>query len=122
MSPNETSNGAGSAIHKDYAKSWSPNNTESNIPRWQFGDKYTVFSSSSRFLTNASYLNFQSFTVGYTFPKSGLNLFPNFASMQPVRIFASGLPAKDSIHVILMTETLLFPRILLQEIFRVAFN
>ena len=84
MSPNETSNGAGSAIHKDYAKSWSPNNTESNIPRWQFGDKYTVFSSSSRFLTNASYLNFQSFTVGYTFSKK----WTKFVSK--LRVYAAG--------------------------------
>ena len=111
MSPNETSNGAGSAIHKDYAKSWSPNNTESNIPRWQFGDKYTVFSSSSRFLTNASYLNFQSFTVGYTFSKK----WTKFVSK--LRVYAAG-------------ENLCFwsarkgfdPRYLLQEIFRVAFN
>lgn len=70
MTPNETANGAGSAIHKDYIKSWSPNNTESDIPRWQYGDKYTSFSKSDRFLTNASYLNFQSFTIGYTFPKN----------------------------------------------------
>ncbi|MCS3057421.1 hypothetical protein NXV78_25780 [Bacteroides cellulosilyticus] len=56
-------------FHKDYLKAWSPNNTSSDIPRWQYGDKYTVFSNSDRFLTNASYLNFQSFTVGYTLPK-----------------------------------------------------
>lgn len=35
------------------------------MPRWQYGDAYGG-ASSDRFLTNASYLNFQSFTVGYT--------------------------------------------------------
>ena len=84
MTPNETSNGAGSAIHKDYINSWSPNNTESNIPRWQFGDKYTAFSKSDRFLTNASYLNFQSFTIGYTFPKKWMK------HISKLRIYAAG--------------------------------
>lgn len=39
---------------------------------------------SDRFLTNASYLNFQSFTVGYTLPK---NLLRNIAK---IRIYAAG--------------------------------
>ena len=84
MTPLETGNGAGSAIHKDYIKSWSPNNTSSEIPRWQYGDKYSVNGSSDRFLTNASYLNFQSFTVGYTIPKKFLK---NFST---IRIYAAG--------------------------------
>ena len=84
MTPNETSKGAGSAIHKDYINSWSPNNTESNIPRWQFVDKYTAFSKSDRFLTNASYLNFQSFTIGYTFPKKWMK------HISKLRIYAAG--------------------------------
>lgn len=84
MSPTETSASAGSNFHKDYIKSWSPNNTSSDIPRWQYGDKYTVFGNSDRFLTNASYLNFQSFTVGYTLPK---NLFKNIAK---IRLYAAG--------------------------------
>ena len=66
MGPNESGASAGSNIHKDYLKAWSPNNTSSDIPRWQYGDRYSVFGNSDRFLTNASYLNFQSFTVGYT--------------------------------------------------------
>ena len=84
MSPTESKAGAGSAIHKDYIKSWSPNNTSSDIPRWQYGDRYTVFSSSDRFLTNASYLNFQSFTVGYTLPKKLLK------DISTIRIYVAG--------------------------------
>ena len=84
MRPQETSNGAGGAIHKDYIKSWSPNNTRSDIPRWQYGDQFTVFAASDRFLTDASYLNFQSFTVGYTLPKKWTKYFSK------LRIYVAG--------------------------------
>ena len=85
MSPTESAAGAGSAIHKDYIKAWSPNNTSSDIPRWQYGQNagYATF-RSTRFLTNASYFNFQSFTVGYTLPK---NLIP---SVSKIRIYCAG--------------------------------
>ena len=82
MNPLTANSTGGVAIHKDYIKSWSPNNTSSNIPRWQYGDDNSQ--SSDRFLTNASYFNFQSFTVGYTFPK---NLIPYFSK---IRIYCSG--------------------------------
>lgn len=68
MSPLQNTQGAGATFHKDWVKSWSPTNKDSNLPRWKFGDKFSA-SGSDRFLTNASYLNFQSFTVGYTLPK-----------------------------------------------------
>ena len=45
------------------------NNTSSDIPRFQYNDQYTN-SQSDRWLTDASYLAFQSFTVGYTVPRS----------------------------------------------------
>ena len=78
MTPWKTSSSAGGAIHKDYIKSWSPNNTSSNLPRWQYGDR-DGGDLSDRFLTNAGYFNFQSFTVGYTFPK---NLIPYFSKIK----------------------------------------
>ena len=59
----------GGNFHVDVFNSWTPNNTETNIPRFQYTDQYTA-SSSDRWLTNAGYLNFQSFTVGYTVPKN----------------------------------------------------
>jgi TonB-linked SusC/RagA family outer membrane protein len=83
IGPNETAGGAGSTFHKDYIKSWSPTNTSSNIPRWQYGDQYSV-ATSDRFLTNAGYLNFQSFNVGYTLPK---NLIKDVSK---IRIYAAG--------------------------------
>jgi TonB-linked SusC/RagA family outer membrane protein len=76
---------AGSTFHKDYVKAWSPNNTSSNMPRWQYGDQYGS-GTSDRFQTTASYLNFQSFTVGYSLPK---RLLRNF-SIAKIRVYAAG--------------------------------
>ena len=59
---------AATAIHKDWVKEWSPYNTSSDLPRWQIGDQMG-YVASDRFLTNASYLNFASFVVGFTVPK-----------------------------------------------------
>ena len=76
---------AGSAFHVDLLNSWTPSNTASDIPRFQFGDNYTV-ATCDRFLTSASYLNFQSFSVGYTLPKkivSQLNL-------DKIRVYVTG--------------------------------
>jgi TonB-linked SusC/RagA family outer membrane protein len=83
MAPSQDANDAGSTFHVDYAKAWSPNNTSSNIPRWQYGDSYSA-ASSDRFLVNAGYLNFQSFSVGYTFPKKFIN------NVSKIRIYAAG--------------------------------
>ena len=69
-------------FHKDYAKAWSPNNPNSNIPRWQAGDSYAAY-TSDRFLTNAGYLNFQSFTVGFTLPKL-------FKEIEKIRVYCAG--------------------------------
>lgn len=65
-SPNTT---VGYNYHKDLLKAWTPENPDSDIPRLQYGDQYTG-SLSSRFLTDASYLNISSITVGYTLPRS----------------------------------------------------
>ncbi len=69
MSPNsDLATSKGQTYHKDWIKSWSPNNTQSNLPRWQIGDENGSM-ASDRFLVNAGYLNFQSFVVGFTVPK-----------------------------------------------------
>ncbi|MBQ8046921.1 MAG: TonB-dependent receptor [Prevotella sp.] len=84
MTPAEDASNAGQTYHKDWAKSWSPNNTDSNIPRWQYGD--TNIPSSDRWLTKASYLNFQSFNVGYSVPKSLISK----VQISNLRIYAAG--------------------------------
>ena len=48
-------------------------------------DQYTA-ARSNRFLTSAAYLNFQSFTVGYTLPKSWMTNL----GIDKLRIYASG--------------------------------
>ena len=77
-----TSPQAGSNYHKDWIKSWTPENPSTSIPRWQYGDLYTA-AGSDRFLTSASYLNFQSFTIGYTLPKITKEI-------SKIRIYAAG--------------------------------
>ena len=58
----------GGAIHADWLDAWTPENPHSNVPRWQYGDDFSV--SSNRFLTDASYLNFQNLRVAYTLPSA----------------------------------------------------
>ena len=60
--------GLGRNFHKDVFKAWSKDNQTSDIPRFQYGDNYTA-AASDRFLTNASYLNFQNAQFGYTLPR-----------------------------------------------------
>lgn len=76
---------AGSAFHVDLLKSWTSNNTSSNIPRFQYGDDYTV-ATCDRFLASAAYLNFQSFSVGYTLPKN----LTRKISLEKVRVYMTG--------------------------------
>lgn len=81
----ETATNAGGAIHKDILKSWTVNNNESSIPRSFYGDQYTA-ARSDRWLTNASYLNFQSFTIGYSFPKMLIKKI----KMSNLRVYVAG--------------------------------
>lgn len=67
---NPTSNGGkGSNIHADILNAWTPSNTNTNIPRYQYGDIYTS-SSSDRWLTSASYLSLQNINFGITLPEN----------------------------------------------------
>ncbi len=83
--PGTSASDAGSTFHKDVLNAYSPTNTGSDFPRWQYGDNYAAY-GSDRFLTSASYLNFQSFTVGYTLPKSLISKI----GMQSIRVYCSG--------------------------------
>ena len=58
----------GTNFHKDVLKAWTPENPDSDIPRFQFNDQY-VARTSDRFLVNASYLNLQNAQIGYTLPE-----------------------------------------------------
>lgn len=65
---NPPTGGVGYAIHKDILNAWTADNTDSNIPRWQFGDTYSA-GTSDRFLTDSSYLTLQNINLGYNLPK-----------------------------------------------------
>ena len=76
---------AGSTIHVDAQKAWTPTNTQTDVPRMQYADAYTNY-SSDRWLTSAKYLNFQSFSVGYTLPKELVSKL----SLDKVRVYCTG--------------------------------
>lgn len=60
---------AGTNWHKDIFRRWTPQNTDTDVPRVQ--NRYQEASqTSTRFLTKASYISLKNVTVGYTFPKS----------------------------------------------------
>ena len=61
----------GSNFHKDVLKAWSPENKNSDIPRFVYNDQ-NINASSDRFLVPASYLNFQNAQIGYTLPSNVL--------------------------------------------------
>ena len=55
--------------HKDILNAWSPENSNSNIPRLQYEDQ-DQNGQSDRFLLDASYLNLQNINFGYTLPSN----------------------------------------------------
>ena len=57
----------GSNFHEDVFKAWTPENKDSDIPRFVYNDQ-NINGSSDRFLVPASYLNFQNAQIGYSFP------------------------------------------------------
>ncbi len=75
----------GHSFHKDLLNAWSPTNTESNIPRLQYGDSNSA-ASSDRFLTSASYLTLQNVNFGYTLPAKWVRS----VGLSNVRIYAAG--------------------------------
>jgi hypothetical protein len=68
MGPESGNSVSARTFHKDILNAYSATNKNSDIPRFQYNDNYTTL-ASDRFLTSARYLNFQSFSVGYTLPK-----------------------------------------------------
>ena len=79
-----TSSSTGTNYHADILKSWSATNQGSDIPRFQYEDRYTA-GTSDRFLTKASYLNIENINFGYTLPASVLTKL----HIQGLRIYAA---------------------------------
>ncbi len=75
---------AGHAWHKDILKAWTPENTNTDVPRIATGDLYTN-ATSDRWLISSNYFAINNITLGYTLPK---NLTRRFF-IDSVRIFGS---------------------------------
>lgn len=87
------SGSTGTNYHKDLLKAWTPENPDSNIPRFQYADTYAN-GQSDRFLTNASYLNIENINLGYTFPEKwtkafGVSSLRLYAACQNVAYFSA---------------------------------
>ena len=81
-----TSSGSrGRNFHADILNAWTPEHTNTNIPRLQYNDQYTS-STSDRFLISASYLSLQNVNFGYTLPSS----LTSKAGIDKVRIYFAG--------------------------------
>ena len=60
----------GNAWHEDILKSWTPENTNTDVPALMAEAKYKYSTSlSDRFLISSNYLALNNITIGYTFPE-----------------------------------------------------
>lgn len=76
---------AGRAIHKDLLNAWTPENTNTTVPRFVLG--YTDANrASDLYLADASYLNIRNISLGYSLPKTALRIFKADA----IRFYATG--------------------------------
>lgn len=72
--------------HKDIYNAWTPTNTNTDVPRFKDNETYGQTAMSSRFLTNASYLNLQNVNFGYTLPSK----LTRKVGIETIRIYFSG--------------------------------
>lgn len=70
--------------HKDILNSWTPENTNTDIPAMNAGDRYAN-GTSDRWLIDASYFSLSNITLGYTLPKTVIDRL----NIQDVRIYFS---------------------------------
>jgi hypothetical protein len=59
--------------HKDLLNSWTPNNTNTNMPRLTGRDKNDTNRTSDRFVEDGSYMRLKNLMIGYNFPTKWLN-------------------------------------------------
>ena len=72
------------SLNKDLLQAWTPDNPNSEIPRFQYLDQ-NISGTSDRFLTDASYLNVQNAQIGYTLPQRFTQKF----NVSRVRFYAA---------------------------------
>ena len=76
---------AGNAIHKDLLNAWTPENTNTDVPRLD-GDYSVAQSPVDRFFVSSNYLSLNNVTLGYTFPKR----WTEKLDIAGLRIYVSG--------------------------------
>ena len=74
---------AGQAWHKDALKAWTPDNTDTNVPRMD-GDTQVAQSALDRFMISSNYLSINNVTIGYTFPSKW------FKALNNIRVYVAG--------------------------------
>lgn len=72
--------------HEDILKHWTPENSNSSIPRLKINELYSQNAMTDRFLTNASYLNLQNINFGYTLPQTLTSKW----GIENLRVYFSG--------------------------------
>ena len=75
----------GSAFHVDLLNSWHQAGDETDIPRIDMGRNNYLNPTSSRWLTDASYLNIRNITLSYAFPKRVAEL----VDLAGIRVYGS---------------------------------
>jgi len=70
---------------KDIMDSWTPENTDTDVPRVDYNNSNQSI-ASSRWLTDASYLSLRNITLGYTIPKK----FIDKIGFSTIRVYALG--------------------------------
>lgn len=80
-----TAGNSGSNWHKDIFNRWTPENTDTDVPRVQMNYQ-GANESSTRWLTSASYFSVKNITLGYTLPKHVVNSI----AVENVRVYLTG--------------------------------
>lgn len=75
--------GKGFNWHLDVLNAWTPENTNTNVPKVDTGDPYTN-AQSDRWLTSSDYVSLQNITLGYTFPAK----LTKKAHIEKIRLYA----------------------------------
>ena len=76
---------AGQAWHKDILNAWTPENTNTDVPR-NDGDIQVAQSALDRFLISSNYLSVNNVTLGYTLP----NKFTKKFGVEGLRLYVAG--------------------------------
>lgn len=84
-----SSQGPGSAWHKDILKAWTPENTNTDVPRMDglASGEYAIGQTAvDRFLVSSNYLSINNVTLGYTLPNSLIGKI----GIKSLRVYVAG--------------------------------